>query len=137
MPTLKVKVTGLSRAGQIPGWIEDGQRRTLELAVERLVESIRLKAPGPKIAAEAVGRTLSSKRGEIVIGTIGRAFEKGAYRRSNRGPGTAVRFNAGGDRFVRYPRGTRLTATKWVTKGLRPRRRIFQEAFDDAMGHLG
>lgn len=137
---LTVKVEGLERAGKIPGWLEHGQRRTLELAIERIRDSIRSKAPGGaggKVAMEVEGRTLTSTRGEITLGRIAKAHAKGAYIRSKRGPGTAIRFTVGGDRvFVRAPRGARLPATKFDTKGLRPRRRIIQQTFDEVMGDI-
>lgn len=139
MPRLRVKVTGLARANQIPGWIERGQRETLELATERIRDSIRRASPGGRIAADITSRTISSTRAVIEADQPAtRALDRGAYIRSKRGAGTAIRFTAGGQRvFVRAPRGSRIRARNFFKKGLRPRRRIIQETFDEVMGHLG
>lgn len=133
--SLRVTVEGIEHAEKIPGWLEEGQRKMLEKATDRLAESVQ-KAVGRHARHEVTHRVISSVQAEIRGGKLVRAAQLGAYIKSRRGPGTAIRFNAGGERFVRSPRGTRLPARKAVDKGLRPRRRIIQETFNEVFDNL-
>ena len=137
MPTMKVRVEGMQRLERIPAGLERARRRMMDLTVERLVDSVRAKAPGSPggtVGRDVVGVVVSETRGEINVGEIGKAHQGGAYIRSKRGPGTAIKTSQG--RFIRFPRGARLPATKFITKGLRRRRSIMQQAFDEAYGEI-
>lgn len=134
---LKVKVEGLSTAHKIPGWLERGQRETLERAGDAIAEDLRKAAPGGNsggVARSVHTNTLSSTRLEVNVTHPGaKALARGAFIKSKRGPGTAIRFANG--RFVRFPHGVRLPTTNWDKKGLRKRatriREAYQEVFDD------
>lgn len=139
---LKVSVEGnMDRARRIPDWLESGQRRSLERAGELLREDVQAAAPGGEggsIGESVRAIALSSSRLELVSSHPGaKALEQGAFIRSSRGLGTAIRFNAGGrDVFVRYPRGTRLPKLQWFRKGLRRRRKRIEQAFNEAFDRM-
>lgn len=139
---MRVTLEGnLERANRIPGWIDHAQRRQLERAGDLIEDDVEGKAPGGpggSIARSVRTRTLSDTRLELVATHPGaKALERGAFIRSNRGRGTAIRFEeAGRTVFVRSPRGVRLPALGWFKKGLRQRRRRIREAFDEAFDDL-
>lgn len=139
---LTVRVEGLEEAARIPGWLETGQEDMQRRAGDKIADDIRLRAPGGP--GGKAGRAihvvpLGSKR--IAIESRGfegaRALNEGAYIRSRRGAGTAVRFTVGSSVvFVRYPKGARIKPRRYFEKGLRPRRKRLQEAFHEVFDDL-
>jgi hypothetical protein len=116
-----------------PGWLDEGQKLFLERSSERLGDSIRENAPGGKngsIAKLVDDRVLTSTLAQIVVRSPGHVFEVGAYIRPKRGK--ALKFRDG-----RFSRGAvRIRPTKFATRGLRPRRRIINEAYSEGFRDL-
>ena len=139
---MKVRVEGLEQAAKIPGWLETGQADMNRRAGDKIANDIRARAPGGpagKAGRAIVVVPLGSRR--LAIESRGfagaRALNEGAYIKSRRGAGTAVRFQVGGRTvFVRHPRGVRLEARRYFEKGLRPRRKRVQEAFHEVFDDL-
>jgi hypothetical protein len=140
--TFRVRIEGLAELAKIPGGLERGQRILLERGTGRIRDEIRRKAPGGPTGR--AGRAVQSRvisPSKAVVASIGfdgaKALERGAFIRSKRGPGTAIRFEVGGQRvFVRHPRGVRIPAFRYFEKGLRPRARFMREAFHDGFHDL-
>lgn len=138
---MSVQITGgLERFEKIPGWLERGPREALRRSGDKIADDIAEKAPGGEggsVGRAVHSRVLTNTTLEISIDHPGaRALARGAYIRSQRGAGTAIRFNAGGPRFIRAPYGSRLPKTDYDKKGLRRRRTRMQEAHDEVFGDL-
>lgn len=147
---LKVKVEGLSELAEIPGWLDDGQRRFLRKAADGIAEKIAEVAPGGKggsVGRAVKGRTLSATKAEIVVEHPGaRVLEEGGVIKPK---GKALKFQIGG-RTVFVHRSSRrrkgsagappgsvfVPGRRFGKKGLRSRHKIVRTAYQDAMGDL-
>lgn len=135
---MNVRLEGMSKAAQIPGWLEEGQREFVDETGKRLRDSIRSKAPGGdhgEIARSVVYVVINSRR--VMIFSLhpgAKAQERGAWIKP-RHPGGAIRFEMEG-REIFLRGGVRIPATRFATKGLRPRSRIVRETFAEKMSHL-
>lgn len=127
---LRVEVD-LSQSQRVPGWLERVQREWLAEGAEILAQGVRDKMPGSSLDDEIKSRTHSPTVAGIYSASPAvRAIDLGAYMRSRRGPGTAVRFTVGGRvKFKRYPKGTRVAPRHVFKRGLRTRRRQLDELF--------
>lgn len=133
-----VRVEGLAELAQIPGWLEQAQRRFLAKAGDRLADEIRKRAPGG--AAGGIGRgtrsrTLSATSAEITVRHPGaKALEQGAYIEPKRGG--ALRFVVNGEVvFTRRP--VRIAPKRYAARGLRNRSKVVRAAYGDAFNDLG
>lgn len=135
---MRVRLEGMSEAVKIPEWLERGQREFVDKSGSRLAESIRLRAPGGPTGAigrSIVSKTLNSRR--VIIFSLhpgAKAQETGAYVKPRR-RGGALRFQANG-RVVYVRGGVRIPATRFATKGLRPRSKIVKQTFAETMSRL-
>lgn len=136
---LRVSVEGLEQASRIPGWLEEGQRVTLEEGGKRIGKDLADAAPGGdqgSVGRSIRVRTITSTRLVIEVNHRAAKALTGSSRRAS-GPGKALRFEAGGEtRFVRYPRRTIIPRNDWPKKGLRRRKSRIQQAYDDAFRDL-
>jgi len=135
---LRVDIEGLERLQALPGFLEEGQQRFLELAATRIAGVLAEAAPGGKtgrIGRATKGRALSATLAEVSIEHPGaRALDLGAYIRPKRGK--ALRFQAAGGMV--FSRGAvRLAPRHFTKKGLRKRGAIVRRAYLEAFDQLG
>lgn len=131
-----VAVEGLSTLSLIPGWLEDGQRETLDKAARGIQHEIQRKAPGglgSKAARDVDVRVISSTKAIIRSkGWPGAAIlERGGVIYPKK-KGGALKMHDG--RFVRGP--VRIKGRGYWKKGLRGRSKIVKAAYHDAFGNL-
>ena len=145
---MTVKVEGLSKLADAPGWLDHAQRRFLDRATERIGDEVRRRAPGgPRGQAgrDVESKTLSSTKAVIQSrGWIGaKTLEFGAVIKPRQRK--ALRLANG--RFVHASKRRRVGSAGappgavfvppkgYYRKGLRSRGKIvraaFAEAFDD------
>lgn len=139
--SLNVQITGgLERFEKIPGWLERGPREALRRTGRKIGDDIAQKAPGGpsgSVGRAVDSRVLTNTTLQITVDHPGaKALEGGAYIVARRGRGSAIRFNAGGQRFIRAPFGARIPAFEYGKKGLRRRRTRMQEAHDEVFRDL-
>lgn len=141
-PVYNVRVEGLSRLAAMPGFLERAQRDLLDRSSKAIGDEVRKRAPGGPDSA--IGRDVEARALSSTIAVIrskghpgAKALERGAFIRSRRGAGTAIRFNTpSGPIFVRSPRGVRIKARGFYRRGLRTRSKHVREAFGQTFGNL-
>jgi hypothetical protein len=131
MPSVSIRIEGLSKAARIPDGLERAQRRMLDRIVERLADELGEATPGGRggtVGRTWRGQTISSTRGVVYSPHPGaKALARGAYI-TPRG-GRALRFHTGEVRpFARLPR------TNYDKRALRKRGRIGREEYTRAFG---
>lgn len=145
---VKVKLEGLSELAKIPGFLEQGQRRFLERAGERISDAIAEKAPGGKsgsIGRSAHSITLSPTKVAVIVDHPGaKALEEGATIKPK---GKALRLRDG--RFVHRssrrrsgsagtpPGAVFIPPRRYAKSALRRRNKIVREVFSEALDQLG
>lgn len=132
--TLKVSVEGLSRAAEIPHWLEHGQQEALERGAKSIVDDLQRAAPGQAIARSIVLVPLTATRVVIEVHHPGgKALAKGAFIRPR--VKKALRFTVGG-RVVITRRPVRLQPTGWDKRGLRRKTSRIREAYAEVFSDL-
>lgn len=133
--TFGVAVEGLSTLAAIPGWLEAGQRETLDKGAHGIADEIAKKAPGGRFGK--AGRDVqvivhSSTKATIKSrGFAGaKILERGGRIRPKKG--VALKMHDG-----RFVRGTVVIKGRgYWRKGLRQRSKIIKGAYHDAFGNL-
>lgn len=121
----------MGELNQIPGWLETGQRRTLEVGSKRIAEAIGKAAPhaSGKLEASWQAETLTSTKAVVHSRSkYARKVDQGAYVTPH---GKALRFRGEFRKWVRF------APHPYVKTGLRRRGSIMRAAFAEQMGHLG
>lgn len=131
-----VAVEGLAELAAIPGWLEEGQRKFLELGATRLRDEVARKAPGGargRAGRDVEAKVLSSTRAVIRSkGWIGaKTLERGATIKPKK-KGGALKLSDG--RFVRGK--VVVKGRGYFKKGLRPRSKIIRQAYSEAFDDL-
>jgi hypothetical protein len=131
MPNASIRVEGLSKLEQIPGWLDDGQRQFVERISHRLADQMQLESPKSHIPFTA--RVLDSNSAKIESTHPGaKALDKGAYIS---GKGHKLKFQVDG-RLV-FAKFVRLAARNYTKKALRQRNKITADEYQKAFGELG
>lgn len=127
-----VQIKGLERAAQIPGWLEHGQRRTVDVACERIGKAVGEAAPraGGALQASWVGEGITATTGRIHSSSpYARKIDRGAYIKAK--SGKTLRFGSQHRRWVRFQ------PHPYTKAGLRTRGAIMRATFAQYMGNLG
>lgn len=145
---INIKVEGLQKLADTPQRIADAQYRFVEELTQGLGSAMRkqIRSRTERLAGSWHGHAVSSTQGVVeTTGTeYGKASVRGAYIRARRGRVLAFRNRQGELTFRKW---VRLAPGNWigrpgdrrnsyVTRMLRQRRAIAQEAFSRTLGSI-
>lgn len=126
MPKVSVKVSGLSRAAEIPGWLETGQKDFVRTIGSRIAEVVEETSPSGRIPFESsyidstTVRVFSNHPGAKVLDVGGYIKPKKSKR---------LRFQVNGRQiFTKY--AVRIPAFNYTKKANRKRNKIVAQEFD-------